>query len=298
MTFNLVMNSNNVVAGSNNTRYSYTFLNNNLTILDEAEICVSNITIPYSWFNITTVYANRTFNVIWDIAGTAYTVSFTLQEGFYTINTLNEAFQQLFINQGMYLINQNGNYVYYLTLVYNPSTYGVQLIASVIPSSLPVGWTQPSNFFGYPSVARTPQLSLLSTSNLYQILGFVNNADYPSTSLTVPASFLSTFTPIGSNVNSLIITCNLVNNPCGFPSNILDTMPITSTFASNINYSPYALKWVKISAGTYQKMEIQIVDQNLNAMNILDNNVCISLLMNNKGNPIVETFIPKLLFRD
>jgi len=292
------MNSNNVVAGSNNTRYSYTFLNNNLTILDEAEICVSNITIPYSWFNITKAYSNTRFNVIWDIGGIPNTVNFTLQEGFYTINTLNEAFQQLFINQGMYLINQNGNYVYYLTLVYNPSTYGVQLIASIVPSSLPVGWTQPSNFFGYPASPTTPQLVLIPESNLYQILGFVNDASYPSTPLSFPASFLSTFTPIGSNVNSLIITCNLVNNPCGFPSNILDTIPITSTFGSNINYSPYALKWVKISAGTYQKLEIQIVDQNLNSMNILDNNVCISLLMNNKGNPIVETFIPKLLFRD
>ena len=37
MSFKLVMNSNNVVTGSNNTRYSYTFLNNNLTLLDEAE---------------------------------------------------------------------------------------------------------------------------------------------------------------------------------------------------------------------------------------------------------------------
>lgn len=48
MIFNLVMNSNNVVSGSNNTRYSYTYLNNNLTILDEAEICVSNIFNKYS----------------------------------------------------------------------------------------------------------------------------------------------------------------------------------------------------------------------------------------------------------
>ena len=80
----------------------------------------------------------------------------------------------------------------------------------------------------------------------------------------------------------------------------MDTMPITGTFGSNLNYSPYALKWVKIASGTYQKLEIQIVDQNLNSMVILDNNVCISLLINNKGNPIVETFIdkPKLLFRD
>jgi len=294
------MNSNNVVSGSNNSRYSYTFLNNNLTLLDEAEICVSNITLPYSWFNITSAYANRTFSIIWTVGAIPTTFSFTLQEGFYTITTLNEAIQQFCINNGLYLINPAGNYVYYLTLLYNPSTYGVQLICSLVPSALPAGWTQPAGFFGYPTVPTTTQLVLLPTSNLYQILGFVNNATYPSSPSLVDVSFLSTFTPIGSNINSLIIRCNLVNNPCGFPTDILDTMNIIGTFGSNLNYSPYALKWVKIASGTYQKLEIQIVDQNFNAINILDNNVCISLLINNKGNPIIETFIdkPKLVFRD
>jgi hypothetical protein len=297
MTFNLVMNSNNVVSGSNNTRYSYTFLNNNLTLLDEAEICVSNITIPYSWFNVTTAYNNTRFDVVW-ATGTVY--SFTLQEGFYTITDINAGLQQFCINNGLYLINTQGNYVYYFTFLYNQSTYGVQLICSLIPSSLPSGWTAPAGFAGFPVSPSTGYISLLSTSDFYKLIGFQNNTAYPVGFSATPVSFLSTFTPIGSNVNSLIIRCNLVNNPCGFPSDILDTMPITSTFGSNINYSPYALKWVKISSGTYQKMEIQIVDQNLNSMNILDNNVCISLLINNKGNPIVETFIdkPKLLFRD
>lgn len=302
MTFNLVMNSNNVVSGSNNTRYSYTFLNNNLTILDEAEICVSNITIPYSWFNITKAYANTTFSIIWTVGATPIGIPLTLQEGFYTITTLNEAIQQLCIDNGLYLINASKNYVYYLTLLYNESTYGVQLICSLVPSALPAGWTEPAGFFGYPTTPTTPKLVLLAESNLYKILGFENNAVYPPSTSLVPVSFLSTFTPIGSNVNSLIIRCSLVNNPCGYPSDILDTMPITSTFGSNINYSPYALKFIKMSAGTYQKLEIQITDQNLNAMNILDNNVCISLLINNKGNPITETIIekelPKLLFRD
>jgi hypothetical protein len=294
------MNSNNVVSGSNNSRYSYTFLNNNLTLLDEAEICVSNITLPYSWFNITSAYSNRTFSIIWTVGAIPNTFTFTLQEGFYTITTLNEAIQQFCINNGLFLINEAKNYVYYLTLLYNPSTYGVQLICSLVPSALPAGWTQPASFFGYPTVPTTTQLVLLPTSNLYQILGFVNNATYPSSPSLVDVSFLSTFTPIGSNINSLIIRCNLVNNPCGFPTDILDTMNIIGTFGSNLNYSPYALKWVKIASGTYQKLEIQIVDQNFNAINILDNNVCISLLINNKGNPIIETFIdkPKLVFRD
>ena len=302
MTFNLVMNSNNVVTGSNNSRYSYTFINNNLAILDEAEIAISNITIPYSWFNITTTYNNTTFNIIWPIGATASQIfPVIIPDGFYTITQMNEFVQQLSILLGLYLIDTNGNYVYYVTFLYNPTTYGVQLICNIVPTVLPAGWTQPSNWYGYPTVSRTPQVELLSTNNFYQLIGFVNGTYYPTIADFVDRSFISTSVPIGSYVNSLIIRCNLVNNSVGIPSDIIDTMPITTTFGSNINYSPYALKWVKLSAGTYQKLEIQFVDQNLNAMNILDNNVCISLLINNKGNPIVETFLnkelPKLTFK-
>jgi len=303
MSFNLVMNSNNVVSGSNNSRYSYTFINNNLAILDEAEIAISNITMPYSWFNITTAYNNTTFNIIWPIGSTAsQTFPVIIPDGFYTITQMNEYVQQLSILLGLYLIDNNGNYVYYTTFLYNPTTYGVQLITSLVPTSLPAGWTQPSNWYGFPTVSRTPQVQLLSTSNFYQLIGFVNNTNYPTIADFVDRSFISTSVPLGSYVNSLIIRCNLVNNSVGFPSDIIDTMPITSTFGSNLNYSPYALKWVKLSGGTYQKLEIQFVDQNLNSIPILDNNVCISLLINNKGNPIVETFIekelPKLTFRN
>ena len=316
MTYNLVMNSNSVVQGSSNTRYSYAFHGGSFDILDDAELCVSNITMPYSWFNVSKAYQNLAFSITWDIAGTPTTIPLTLQEGFYTITDLNAAIQQLCILNGLYLINTAGNYIYYLTLLYNASTYGVQLVCSLVPSSLPAGWTQPPGFIGYPNVPSTPCLVLVSSSTLYQILGFANGASYPPTPSLSPISYLSAFTPLGSNVNSLIIRCNLVSNEVGFPSDILDTMPITSTFGSNINYSPPALKWVKVSSGTYQKLEIQFVDQNLNSMTILDNNVCISLLLKNKGEAKKELFIeapsvvdlgsssmtersgPKLIFRD
>jgi hypothetical protein len=137
-------------------------------------------------------------------------------------------------------------------------------------------------------------------STLYKILGFANNAAYPPAPSLIPVSFISSFTPIGSNVNSLIIRCSLVNNEAGFPSDILDTMPISSPFGTNINYTPPSLKWVKLTSGTFQKLEIQFVDQNLNSMSILDNNVCISLILKNTGEAPKELLIepPKLIFRD
>jgi hypothetical protein len=295
------MNSNNVITGSNNSRYSYTFINNNLTLLDEAEICISNITLPYSFYNVTTAYDNRTFNFTFPTtvsSGASYT--FTLSEGFYTVTDINAAFQQFMILNGMYLINSAGKYIYFATFLYNPTTYGVQLICQTVYTALPVGWSQPSNWVGYNAISYTPTVSILN-NNFRKIVGF-DIGTYPTTPQLTDQSFLNTVVPLGSNINSIIITSNLIDNAVGFPSNVLDTMPIANTlFGSNINYSPPALKWVKLVSGTYQKLEIQFIDQNLNAMNILDSNVCISLLIKNKGTPVTELFLnteetPKLRF--
>jgi hypothetical protein len=60
-------------------------------------------------------------------------------------------------------------------------------------------------------------------------------------------------------------------------------MPITSSFGTNLNYQPPQLKWVDLTSGTFQSFNLTICDQNLNPMYILDNNVCISILLKNKG---------------
>ncbi len=60
MAFNLVLNSNNAI---DNTTYRFDF-KENFTIHEDAEICISQIQIPYSWFNITSAYNNRSFQII------------------------------------------------------------------------------------------------------------------------------------------------------------------------------------------------------------------------------------------
>ena len=57
MSFNLVLNSTNV-ASVNNNIFTYNFINGGFKVLQDAEICVSEFVIPYSWFNITQIYNN------------------------------------------------------------------------------------------------------------------------------------------------------------------------------------------------------------------------------------------------
>jgi hypothetical protein len=271
MAFNLVLNSNNSI---DNTTYQFDF-KENFTIHEDAEICISNIQFPYSWFNITQKYNNNFFEYVW--LGVGYPVA--IPDGFYTVTDINAFLQQTMILNNHYLINSSGNYVYYLTLLYNQATYGVQIIASLIPTSLPTGYTAPPGFV-FPATTQCPQFIVENDNNFGIIIGFVFGF-YPSVN-TSNASILNTLTPLGTNVNSLIVRCSLVDNQVGVPTDILDTFPITSTFGSNINYAPPFPKWVKLSAGSFQYIIIKFVDQNFNSIDSLDNNVCISLLINNK----------------
>ena len=69
---------------------------------------------------------------------------------FYTIDYFNSYMQQYAIINGLYLINNNGDNVYYTPAFYlNTVSYAVQMLLYTVPRSLPSGWTQPSNWVFY-----------------------------------------------------------------------------------------------------------------------------------------------------
>ncbi len=182
----------------------------------------------------------------------------------------------------IHLINNNGDNVYYSPAFYlNTVSYAVQMLLYTVPRSLPSGWTQPSNWIGYSTFSsdRTPHVHILATSKFGDYIGF-NTGIYPTPTLqTTNYSVLSNKTPIGSYVNSIIIHCSLVNNPVVSPSDIIDAFQIVDTkFGSNINYQPSVEKYVRLTKGSYNSMIITLTDQNNNPINLLDNNILITLL--------------------
>jgi hypothetical protein len=278
MSYNLVINSSNVV-GNQNSTFVYTFLgSSSLTIKEGSKICVSSLSIPYSFFNVTQFYNNQTFSFNWRVGVTTTTYNITLPAGFYLVSDISNFLENYFIQNGMYLVDSAGNNVYYLELAYNTTYYATQILSFAVPTSLPTGYVQPSSWLGYPSVANTPQL-ILSSNNFKNILGF-SAGSYPPTPQSTNYSITSNvLPPVGSNINAVVLTCSLVNNNVTIPSDILDSFPINSTFGSNIVYAPSFEKWVKMNAGTYNSITIRMLDQNLNIINANDSNVSITLLI-------------------
>ena len=288
MSFTLVLNSSNVQNTSTNTTFKYNFIQGGFQVKD-MEMCVSSITLPYSFYNVSSYYANRTFSLTFPTAATTTTISVTLPEGFYTVTDINSYIQQICIDNGAYLIDSTGNYVYYQQLVYNSTYYSVQLLLYPVPTTLPTGYSYASAGTLYtsstnlPTTSYTPQLVLSSAGSISTILGFVSGATYPSTQSTTNQSILSTLTPVGSTVNSIIMQCSLVNNPVTSPSDILDSLPIhNSTFGSNITYEPSFEKFISLSDGTFNNFTFSFRDQNLNEIYARDPNVSITLIIRQK----------------
>ena len=274
----VVVNSSNVVLGTNNSTFQYNFISGSFSVPDGSEICISNLTIPYSWYNVNVQYYNNaTFQFYWTVGVTKTLYTITLPNGFYGVTDINNYLQGQVVLLGMYLVDGNGNNVYYISLQYDVPYYAVQLLSYAVPISLPSGFVQPTSWLGYPTTATTPQLVILA-NNFGSLIGY-SQGTYPTAVQTSNYSTLSNITPNGSPVNSLIIQCSLISNNITMPSNIIDSMPITSSYGSNINYQPSYEKWVKLKKGRYASMTITLLDQNFNRLMALDPNVLMTFLI-------------------
>ena len=286
MSFILTLNSTNVSNTSTNTSFKYNFINGGFTCKDY-EMCVSSVTLPYSFYNVSSYYNNKTLSLIFPTAATTVQYDITLPDGFYTVTTINNYIQQICVANGAYLLDSSGNYVYFVQLAYNTTYYTVQLLTFLVPNSIG-SYTRPSTGLysatgtGLPTTSLTPSMILTSTGSIKDIIGFAVGK-YPSTPQTSSWNTSSTLTPVGSTVNSIIMQCSLVHNACTTPSDIIDSMPINDTsFGSNIIYQPSFERFVTVSDGTFNNFTFSFRDQNLNEIYGRDPNVSITLIIRPK----------------
>lgn len=275
--FSLIVNSSNVTNLNNgNNTYQYNFINGSLTVPENALISISSATIPYSWRNITAAYNNNSYRIYWPLTVSTYTIyTVTMPDGFYSAADINTYFQNFCIANGLYLINSVGQYVYYFSFNLNINYYSIQLIATLVPTSLPSGYTAPSNWAGYPTTTMAPGIGI--TNNFSSIIGF-NIGNYPTSFISAAAaSYLSNTVVNATPVNSLTIRCSLCSNNVSVPSDILDSIPINSTYGSNIVYNPPYEKNVSLRSGTYSNFQLYLCDQNNNFVSALDSNILITL---------------------
>lgn len=268
--FPIILNSSNAVQDDSST-FIYKFPRGSIN-LKNASVALSQINMFYSWGNINKqLYNNSEFGVIFPDGSPAgfYEFDVVIPDGNYTIEDLNKYLQSEFTKRKYYLIDANGNHVYYMELLANPNTYSIHLVCYEIPRTLPAGYTDPG--FSFPSFAGQKPSLVIKPNNFGKLIGFNVGPHFTE---------LSQFTPQMSPVSSVLVTCSLINNRFTNPNNVIYSFVSGSTeYGRMMSIQNQDLVYSNINDGVYSQVTIKFIDNNFQRLNIKDTNLIIYLIV-------------------
>lgn len=289
----LILNSSNIVAGTNNSYLSYEFVGGGITLKKGQKLALASLQMYYSTFNITALNKNNTFSYVW-VDGSVNVV--LVPDGFYDIPALNNYLHFTMVQNSHYLVSSTGDFVYLMTLGINPSRYAVQLncfgisvaLAATNAWVLPAGatWVLPTNFI-VPELTVPPSLN----NNFGLVIGFAPGtypnsviAGVPPAQTQTPAftsdqEFLSTIVPQVTPLSSFILTCSLINNDYAVPNNLIYSFAPQGTIGDQFTIAPNQYVFIDCYAGIYNRFNVQFIDQNFRPVSILDPNMIIQLVI-------------------
>jgi len=299
--FVLVLNASNVEQDGNNNTLIYNFPNS--ILLKDKYIAISQIAMYYAWFNITAQYSNNTFSYTWVNGIVPTTFNVIIPDGLYNIVDINAYLQWTFIKNGHYLINNSGDNVYFIELLVNTNRYAVQINTFLVPQVLPVGFTQPGNWGGYPTTQQNPIITIPAKFNLIigYTAGFSSNANFNN--LYIPPlpdngnnyvakdglgtlSYLSNTYPDVQPNSSIYLSISNINNPYSQPSSIIYAITPNVAIGEQIIETPPNFMWNKMIDGTYNQLRLQLLGIDKRPIIMKDPNMTIMLTIRDKNENI------------
>ena len=295
--FVIVLNQANLVPDGYNNKLVYRFPNS--ILLKDKYIAVSNVSMFYSWFNITSTYQNNTFTYTWTSGAVTTTYSIVIPDGLYEIAAINHFCQFTMIQNGTYWIDASGDYVYPFEVILNPQRYAVQINTFLVPTGTPPLMSTPANFAGWPNVQQNPVITIPSKFNI--IVGYtagfatnpnLNNAYVPP-SPTVQnnyvakdglgtLSYLSNLSPQVQPFNNVLFSISNINNPYSQPSSIIFSLNPNVGVGEQIFVTPPNFMWNKLIDGTYNEIRLSFLSNDLQPLIIKDPNMTILLTIRDK----------------
>jgi hypothetical protein len=302
--FVIVLNQANLVPDGYNNKLVYRFPNS--VSLKDKYIAVSNVSMFYSWFNITSTYQNNTFTYTWTAGGTTTTYNIIIPDGLYEIAAINHFCQFTMIQNGTYWIDASGDYVYPFEILLNPQRYAIQINTYLVPTSTPALATTPANFPGWPTVPQNPVITIPSKFNIIvgYTAGFATNANLNNT-YTPPTptaasnyaakdavgtlSYLSNTSPQVQPFNNVLFSISNINNPYSQPSSIIFSLNPNVGVGEQIFVTPPNFMWNKLIDGTYNELRLSFLSNDLQPLIIKDPNMTILLTIRDRDEGFLAT---------
>ena len=258
MTSTIVLKSSNITDPTTNAVFKYDFPNS-VNLIDY-EVALISASMYYSWNNISTVLENRTFQYQYiDNADVTHTVTVELDEGLYEISDLNKALQFSMIKEGLYLIDSNGEYIYYLEFVINSVRNSVDINTYAVPISLPSGFTAPSNWVGYPSVSYHPNLIIPAKFN--QIIGYASGFETGFNSgVSDSLSYSSSVSPDVNPNSNLLVDVNLIDNAFAQPTGVIASIVPDVGVGSLLRVAPPQYVFSPVKNGIYNSVVVRLLN--------------------------------------
>ena len=280
MVNTIVLKSENITDTTKNSTFEYNFPNS--INFKDMELALIQASMYYTWFNISDELGNRTFSYQYVVGSTTNTRTITLDEGLYEISDINKALQFDFINAGLYLVDSNGDNVYYAEFLINTVLNSVDINTYAVPTSLPAGYTQPSNWVGYPTT--TYNVNVRMASNFNEIVGYASDFESGlSSGVGTTLTFNSTIAPNVNPNSSVLVECNLIDNPFGNPAGIIYAIVPNVRVGSLINVQPPEYAFNNIKDGVYNNLRVRLLNKTtLTPLTIQDGEITLILGLKKK----------------
>ena len=264
----------NSITVTNETNTTKTAINeiridfpSNGLVLRNHEVALNRLDLYHSWYNISTNFNNKQFAYIYN--GTSYNV--TMPDGFYDYTDIDYFMKQTMSDNGHYMLDQNGEAVYFVHLDKNTTYYGVTLSLDVITT--PAGGSNPNSM-----VTGTTMQLVISNNGFQDIIG-VNAGTYPIGPSLTKYAFNSSKVPILSPVTTIHCTLSCVSNPFNRFTDQVYTFSPNKSYSSFLSYEPFQPVFYKAIDGSYTNLRLQFFDQSYRPLELIDKTSITAVLL-------------------
>lgn len=212
--------------------HKYSYKLTNTMHLKGHYICLSNLSIYYTWKNIKDSYDNNT--MAYRVIDKDRTVRMKLPDGSYSINDIN-------------------NYLH-MTMIQQNDAEKEDYPISIYPNST----------YNRVSITMKPNFKLILGQGMARVLGFSEN--------TITSSSNGDFVPKLERVETVLVHCNLAQNSFTQDSSLIFSFVPDNVFGSQLHQKPNFPLWRQTTKNSeISEIDIWFTDQLYRPLEIEDN---------------------------